>query len=57
MIILKMCLKQSFSHSRWVLQANLSMTVFSNCVSDSSNFDTAFFPDCTKFCNVSQDIG
>jgi len=40
----KMCLKQSFSHSKWVLQAILSLTVLLNCVSGSSNFDTAFLP-------------
>jgi len=45
-----MCLKQSFSHYKWVLEAILSLTVLSNCVSDSSNFDTAFLLDCTKFC-------
>jgi len=32
-----MCLKQSFSHSKWVLQAILSLTVLSSCVSDSSS--------------------
>jgi len=37
-----MCLKQSFSHSKWVLQAILSLTVF-------SNLNTAFLPDCTGF--------
>jgi len=47
-----MCLKLSFSNSKWVLQAILSLTVLSNCVSDSSNFDPAFLPDCTKFCGV-----
>jgi len=47
-----MCLKQSFSHSKWVLQAILSLTVLSNCVSDSSIFDTTFLPDCTRFFNV-----
>jgi len=26
------------------------VSVLSNCVSGSSNFDTAFLPDCTKFC-------
>jgi len=31
-----MCLKLSFSHSKWVLQGILSMTVLSNCISDSS---------------------
>jgi len=44
-------LKHSFSHSKWVLQAILSLTVPSNCVYGSSNFDTAFLPDCTTlFC-------
>jgi len=33
----------SFSYSKWVLQAILFLTVLSNCVSGSSNFDTAFF--------------
>jgi len=47
-----MWLKQSFSHSKWVLQATLALTVLSNGVSGSSNFDTAFLPDCTKFCGV-----
>jgi len=50
--ILKMCLKLSSSYSKWVLPAILSLTVFSNCVSGSSKFDTVFLPDCTKFCNV-----
>jgi len=48
-----MCLKQSFSHSKWVLQSILSLTILSNCISDSSNFDTAFLPDCPKFRSVS----
>jgi len=52
MTILKMCLKQSFSHSKWVLQEILFLTVFSNCVSVSSNFDTAFLHDYTKICGV-----
>jgi len=47
-----MCLKQSFSYSKWVLQSILSMTVLLNCVSVSSNFDTAFLPACTKYCSV-----
>jgi len=47
-----MCLKQSFSYPKWVLQAILSLTVFLNCLSGSSNFDTAFLYDCTKFCCV-----
>jgi len=47
-----MCLKLSFSHSKWVLQAILSLTVLSNCVFGISNFDTAFLSDCTNFCSV-----
>jgi len=47
-----MCSKHSFSHSKWVLQAILSLTVFSNCVFGGSNFDTDFLPDCTKLCSV-----
>jgi len=47
-----MCLKLSFSHSKWVLQAILFLTVLLNCGSGSSNYDTPFFPDCTKFCTV-----
>jgi len=47
-----MCLKQSFSYSKWVLQAILFLTVLSNCVSVSSNFDTTFLPGCIKFCSV-----
>jgi len=45
-----MCLRQSFSHAKWVLQTILSLTVLSNYVSGSSNFDVSFFLDCTKFC-------
>jgi len=52
-----MCLKLSFCHYKWVLQAILSLTVLRNCVSGSSNFNTAFLPDCTKFCCVFQVIG
>jgi len=48
----KMCLKLSFSHSKWVMEAILSLTVLSNCVSSFSNFDTTFLPDCIKFCSV-----
>jgi len=48
----KMFLKQSFSHSKWVVQAILSLTVLSNCVSGSSNIDSAFLTDYTKFCRV-----
>jgi len=46
-----MSLKQSISHSKWVLQTDLSLTVLSNCVSGSSNFDTAFLPGCTNICS------
>jgi len=49
MRIPKMCLKLSFSLSKVVLQEILSLTVLSNCDSVSSNFDTTFLPDCTKF--------
>jgi len=48
----KMCLKMFFSRSKWVLQAILSLTVLSNCVSSSSKFDTAFLSHSTKFCSV-----
>jgi len=44
-----MCLKLSFSHSKWVLHAIFSLTVFSKCVSVSVKFDTAFLPDYIKF--------
>jgi len=47
-----MCLKESLSHPKLNLQAILSLTVLSNCVSVSSKFDTAFLPDCTKFSSV-----
>jgi len=53
----KMWLKPSFSHSKWVLQAILALAAISNCVSGSSNFDTTFLPDCTKFSSVFQVIG
>jgi len=48
----KMCLKHSFSYSKSVLQAIVSLTVLSNCVSSSSNVENAFLPDCTKFHSV-----
>jgi len=57
MTIPKMYLKRSFSHSRYVLQPILSLTVLSNRVSVSSNFDTVFLPDCTKLCSVFKVIG
>jgi len=47
-----MCLEQSFSHFKWVLLVILFLTVLSNCVSVSSNFDATFLSDCTKFCSV-----
>jgi len=52
MMIPKMYLKLSFSYCKWVLQAILPITVFSKCFSGSSNFNTTFIPDCTKFCSV-----
>jgi len=48
----KRCLKHTFSYSKCVLQAILFLTVFSDSVSVSSKFDTAFLPDCTMFCSV-----
>jgi len=50
-----MCLKQSFSYSKWVLQSILSLTVLSNCLPGSSNFDITFLPDCSKFCIIFSD--
>jgi len=52
MRISKMFLKQSFSHSKWVLQPILYLTVLTNYVSVSSNFDTAVLLSCTKFCSI-----
>jgi len=52
MRITKMCLKLAFSHSKLVLLAILSLSILSNCVSGSSNFDTTFLPDCTKFFSI-----
>jgi len=52
MRIPKISLKQSFFQSKWVLQAILSLTVSTNCVFGSSNFDTAFLADCTKFFSI-----
>jgi len=52
MRIPKMFLKLSFCHSNWVLQAIFSLTVLSNCRSDSLNFDLTFLPDYTKFLSV-----
>jgi len=49
MRIPKMCLQLSFSDSKWVLHTILSLTVLSNFVSDSSNFDTVFLLDCPNF--------
>jgi len=48
----QICLKQLFSYYKWVLQAIFFLSVFLNSVSGSLNFDTAFLPDCTKFCSV-----
>jgi len=52
MQISKMCFKQSFSYSKWVLQGSLFLTVLSNFVFGSSNFDIAFLSDCTKFYSI-----
>jgi len=49
MKILKMCLKQSISKSKWGFQAIMFLTVLSNCVFRSSNFDTTSLSDCAKF--------
>jgi len=52
MRIPKMYLKLSFSYSKLFLEAILFLTVFSNCVSGSSNFDTVFsltVPDFLEF--------
>jgi len=52
MRIPKICLKLSFSSSKWVLHAILPLTVLSKCVAGSLNFDTVFLPDCTESCSV-----
>jgi len=52
MQISKMCLKQSFSYSKWVLQGILCLTVLSNCVFGSSNFDIAFLSDFKKLYSI-----
>jgi len=49
MRISKMYLKQSFSCSKWVLQAIFFLTLLSNCGSGSLNYDTPLLPDCIKF--------
>jgi len=46
-----MSLKLSFSHSKWVLQVILSLTVLSNCVSSSLYFDTTFIFGFTWLCS------
>jgi len=56
-MIPKMCFNQYFSLSKWVLHAILYLTISTNCVLGSSNFDTTFLPDCTKFSSVFQVIG
>jgi len=47
-----MCLKQSISHSKWILQAIFSLSVLSDCVLGSLKFDTIFLFYCIKFCSV-----
>jgi len=46
------CLNQLFSHSKWVLHTILYLTVSTNCVFGSSNFDTTFLSDSTQFPGV-----
>jgi len=38
----------------FLLQVDFTGDFVPNCVSGNSNFDTAFLPDCTKFCSVFQ---
>jgi len=45
-------LKPLFPYYKWVLHELLSLTAFPNSVSVSSNFNTAFLPDCSKFFNA-----
>jgi len=52
MRITKMCLKHSFSHSKWVLQVILSLTVFSTCVFGSSKFHSIYLFEFIWFCSV-----
>jgi len=52
MRIPKMCLQQPFYYFECVLQAILSLTVLSNCVSVSSFFDTASLTDYTNIFKV-----
>jgi len=47
-----MCFKRLFFHCKWVLQAISSLTLLSNWLSGSSNFDIAFLTDCTRFFRV-----
>jgi len=34
------------------LQVSFTGNFVSDCISDRSNFDNVFLPDCTKFCSV-----
>jgi len=52
-----MCLKESFPYSKWVLGADLSLTVLSNCVSVRLNFDTPFSLTIPNFVVFFQVIG
>jgi len=38
-----MCLKLSFSHSKWALQAILCVTVLENCVSGGQTLTRLFY--------------
>jgi len=53
----KNVLKTETFYSKWILQVILSLTVLSNCVSVSLNFDTAFLSDCIMLGNVFKVIG
>jgi len=52
-----MWLKLSISDSKWVLQAILSLTVLSKCVSVSSNYYKAFLPDYQTLLSFSKLLG
>jgi len=52
-----MCLVLLIPYTKAVLQAILFLTVLSNCVSVSPNFDSDFLLDCTKFYIVFYIVG
>jgi len=53
----KMCLKQSLFHSKWILQAILSLTVFLNCLSDVQSLTPLFSLTVPNFVVLFQVIG